>query len=48
MGYRARTEDAVVGDRLPDGLGGRGYWLDMLGGDEGKVNAELGAGTYLM
>ena len=26
------AEDAVMGNRLPDGLGGRGHWLDMLGG----------------
>ena len=27
------AEDAVMGDRLPDGLGGRGHWVDMLGVD---------------
>jgi hypothetical protein len=32
------AEDAVMGHRLPHGLGGRGHWVDMLGGDEGKVN----------
>jgi hypothetical protein len=26
-----------MGNRLTDGLGGRGHWLDMLGGDRGKV-----------
>ena len=30
-------EYAVMGDGLPNGLGGRGHWLDMLGGDEGEV-----------
>jgi hypothetical protein len=29
-----------MGDRLTHGLGGRGHWLDMLGGDEGKVNVQ--------
>jgi hypothetical protein len=29
------AEDAVMGDRLTHGLGGRGHWLDMLGGDDG-------------
>jgi hypothetical protein len=28
-----------MGNRLPHGLGGRGHWLDMLGGGEGQVNA---------
>jgi len=32
------AEDAVMGDRLPYGLGGRCHWLDMLGGGKGKVN----------
>src|ERR1700687_1079489 len=32
------AEDAVMGNRLPDGLGRRGHWGDMLGVDEGKVN----------
>src|ERR1700736_2956788 len=32
------AEDAVMGNRLPHGLGGRGHWVHMLGGDEGKVN----------
>jgi hypothetical protein len=27
-----------MGDRLPDGLGGRGHWVDMLGGYKGEVN----------
>jgi hypothetical protein len=27
-----------VGDCLPHGLGGRGHWLHMLGGDEEQVN----------
>jgi hypothetical protein len=29
------AEDAVMGNRLPHGLGGRGHWLDMLGRCEG-------------
>ena len=29
------AEDAVMGNRLTDGLGGRGHWLDMLGGSKG-------------
>jgi len=29
------AEDAVMGNGLTHGLGGRGHWLDMLGGDEG-------------
>ena len=29
------AEDAVMGNRLPHGLGGRGHWVDMLGGGEG-------------
>jgi hypothetical protein len=33
------AEDAIVGNRLPYGLGGRGHWLNMLGGGEGQVNA---------
>ena len=32
------AEGAVMGNRLSYGLGGRGHWLDMLGGDKGKVN----------
>ena len=32
------AKDAVMGNRLPHGLGGRGHWLDMLGVSEGKVN----------
>jgi len=32
------AEDAVVGNRLPHGLGGRRHWLDMLGVSEEKVN----------
>jgi hypothetical protein len=27
-----------MGDRLPDGLGGREHWIDMLGGEKGEVN----------
>jgi hypothetical protein len=27
-----------MGNRLTYGLGRRGHWLDMLGGDEGEVN----------
>ena len=38
------AEDAVMGYRLPHGLGGRGHWLDMLGGGEGEVN-RTGADT---
>ena len=34
------AEDAVMGNRLPYGLGGRGHWLDMLGGGEGEVNED--------
>jgi hypothetical protein len=30
-----------VGNRLPHGLGGRGHWLDMLGGHVGQVNEAL-------
>ena len=30
------AEDAVMGNRLTHGLGGRGHWLDMLGGGEGE------------
>jgi hypothetical protein len=33
------AEDAVMGDSLAHGLGGRCHWLLMLGGDRGKVNA---------
>ncbi len=29
-----------MGDRLTNGLEGRCHWLDMLGGDEGKVNVQ--------
>ncbi len=32
------AEDAVMGNRLTHGLGGRGHWVDMLGGAKGKVN----------
>ena len=28
------AKDAVMGNRLTDGLGGRGHWVDMLGVDE--------------
>ena len=34
------AEYAVMGNRLPHGLGGRGHWLDMLGGGKGKVNVQ--------
>jgi hypothetical protein len=34
------AEDAVMGNRLPYGLGGRGHWVDMLGGGKGKVNVQ--------
>jgi hypothetical protein len=27
-----------MGKHLSHGLGGRGHWLDMLGGGKGKVN----------
>jgi hypothetical protein len=33
-----------MGNRLPHGLGGRGHWVDMLGGDRGrsiKVDGEV-------
>jgi hypothetical protein len=30
-----------MGDCLPHGLGGRGHWLPMLGGDEEQVNAAV-------
>jgi hypothetical protein len=30
-----------MGNRLARGLVGRGHWLDMLGGDAGKVNKEM-------
>jgi len=33
------AENAVMGNRLPHGLGRSGHWLDMLGGSGGKVNA---------
>ena len=29
-----------MGNGLTYGLGGRGHWVDMLGADKGKVNAE--------
>src|SRR5579863_5219178 len=32
------AKDAVVGDRLPHGLGGGGHWVAMLGGAAAKVN----------
>jgi len=32
------AEDVVMGNCLPNGLRRRGHWVDMLGGDEGKVN----------
>jgi len=32
------AENAVMGNRLPYGLGGRGHCVDMVGGDKGKVN----------
>jgi hypothetical protein len=32
------AQDAVMGNCLTHGLGGRGHWLDMLGADDGKVN----------
>ena len=31
-----------MGDRLTDGLGRRGHWVDMLGGGEGQVNEAIG------
>ena len=37
------AEDAVMRNSLPNGLGGRGHWLDMLGGGKGEVNAGLGS-----
>ena len=30
------AEDAVMGNRLPHGLGGRGHWVDMLGWVKGR------------
>jgi len=30
-------------NRLPHELGGRGHWLDMLGGAKGEVNRHLPA-----
>jgi len=38
------AEDAVMGDRLPHGLGGRGHLVDMLGLGEGKVNVRSSGG----
>jgi len=35
------AQDAVVGNRLPHRLGGRGHWLDMLGVSAGKVNVAI-------
>ena len=35
------AENAVMGNRLPHGLGGRGHWVDMLGVGDGKVNAAV-------
>jgi hypothetical protein len=40
------AEDAVMGDRLPHGFGGRGHWVDMLGGSRGKVNVRRRLGHY--
>jgi len=40
-------DDAVMGNRLPNGLRGRSHWIDMLGVGDGKVNV-LGAWAYLM
>jgi hypothetical protein len=37
------AQDAVMGNRLTHGLGGRGHWLDMLGGDERPVNESGGS-----
>jgi hypothetical protein len=34
------AEDAVMGNRLTNGLGRRGHRLDMLGVGEGKVNVQ--------
>ncbi len=34
-----------MGNRLPYGLGGRGHWLAMLGGDKGEVNAWQNVGS---
>ena len=36
------AEDAVVGNRLPHGLGRRGHWVDMLGVDKREVNRNRG------
>ena len=38
------AEDAVMRNRLPNGLGGRRHWVDMLGGGEGRVNESDGVG----
>jgi hypothetical protein len=35
------AEDVVMGNRLTHGLGGRGHWLDMLGGGQGKSKKAL-------
>ena len=35
------AQNAVMGNCLPHGLGGRGHWLDMLGGDEREVKPRL-------
>jgi hypothetical protein len=34
-----------MGNRLPHGLGGRGHWSDMLGGDGGEVNQDGNMGV---
>ncbi len=39
------AQDAVMGNRLPRGLGGSGHWVDILGGDEGPVNESDGVGS---
>jgi len=41
------AQDAVMGHHLPHGLGGRGHWLDMLGGGggEGKSKVEGSGGV---
>jgi hypothetical protein len=36
------AEDAVMGNRLPHGLGGRGHWVDMLGGGRGEGQCVVG------
>jgi len=41
QGFNDSEKDAAPGNRLPHGPGGRGHWLDMLGGSEVRFNASL-------